>query len=66
MKALGSRPLWLQGWNLSPRRPVKRSDRTTPTSNSFDVLALDGEDVMDRPYLERRELLESLDLHGSH
>ena len=30
----------------------------------FDVRALDGENTMDMPYVERRELLESLDLAG--
>jgi bifunctional non-homologous end joining protein LigD len=33
---------------------------------AFDVLRLDGEDVMDRPYRERRALLEGLQLQGSH
>lgn len=28
----------------------------------FDVLYLDGEDVMRRPYLDRRELLDDLAL----
>jgi bifunctional non-homologous end joining protein LigD len=32
---------------------------------AFDVLRLDDEDVMDRPYLERRALLEDLNLQGS-
>ena len=33
---------------------------------AFDVLRLDGEDLMDRPYRTRRALLESLELQGSH
>ncbi|MFE3198192.1 ATP-dependent DNA ligase [Embleya sp. NPDC059237] len=32
----------------------------------FDVLFLDRRTTVDRPYLERRSLLEGLDLHGSH
>jgi bifunctional non-homologous end joining protein LigD len=32
----------------------------------FDVLAIDRRDVTRRPYWERRELLEQLDLHGEH
>jgi bifunctional non-homologous end joining protein LigD len=30
----------------------------------FDVLRIDGTDVMERPYSERRSLLEGLDLNG--
>jgi ATP-dependent DNA ligase len=32
----------------------------------FDVLAIDGCDVTRRPYWERRQLLEQLDLNGEH
>jgi ATP dependent DNA ligase-like protein len=33
---------------------------------AFDVLSLDGENVVRRPYRERRQLLESLKLAGPH
>jgi alpha-D-ribose 1-methylphosphonate 5-triphosphate synthase subunit PhnG len=33
---------------------------------AFDLVRLDGEFVMDRPYRERREMLETLQLQGSH
>ena len=32
----------------------------------FDVLAIDGRSVHRRPYSERRQLLEHLDLRGDH
>jgi bifunctional non-homologous end joining protein LigD len=31
----------------------------------FDLLRADGEDMTGRPYVERRERLEALELHGS-
>jgi bifunctional non-homologous end joining protein LigD len=30
----------------------------------FDLLRIDGTDLIERPYSERRSLLESLDLNG--
>ena len=33
---------------------------------AFDVLSLDGENTMSKPYWQRREILESLNLAGSH
>jgi len=36
-----------------------------PTFVVFDLLRLDGTDVSERPYSERREFLESLDLNSS-
>jgi bifunctional non-homologous end joining protein LigD len=48
-------------------RMLLTRDRTIPIAFvAFDVLSLEGEHVMDRPYWHRRELLESLNLAGSH
>lgn len=47
--------------------PSKALLRDVPvTFLAFDVLWLDGHSLMDRRYDERRELLESLELAGSH
>jgi bifunctional non-homologous end joining protein LigD len=44
---------------------VRRRLRTHPvTYVIFDLLHLDGEDLMDEPYTHRRELLEGLELSG--
>ena len=40
------------------------SDRIDVMLVVFDVLAIDGRDVTRRPYWERRQLLEDLDLEG--
>ena len=46
-------------------RRAEELSRVNPvTLLVFDVLRLDGEDVMDRPLSERRRLLESLELSG--
>lgn len=40
--------------------------REIPVAHAvFAVLALDGQQTMDLPYAERRDLLESLDLGGA-
>ena len=44
---------------VASRRPV-----TTLTFVAFDVLFLDGEVVCDRPYVERRALLDELNVSG--
>jgi ATP dependent DNA ligase domain len=42
-------------------------DRSIPIAFvAFDVLSLDGKNVMQEPYLKRPELLECLNLAGSH
>ena len=47
-------------------RRVLNRDMTIPlTFIVFDLLRLDGSDDTERPYSERRELLESLDLNSS-
>jgi len=44
---------------------VRRLMKSTPVVYAiFDLLYLDGHSLMDRPYAERRERLESLDLSG--
>jgi bifunctional non-homologous end joining protein LigD len=48
-------------------RMLLTRDRAIPVAFvAFDVLSLEGENVMRRPYWQRRELLESLNLAGSH
>jgi ATP-dependent DNA ligase len=46
------------------------SSTATPRSRSstwiFDVLTIEGDDVKACPYYERRELLDELELLGSH
>jgi bifunctional non-homologous end joining protein LigD len=47
-------------------RRVLNGDMSIPlTFIVFDLLGLDGIDLTERPYSERRELLESLDLNSS-
>ena len=47
--------------------PVAREElvNAPPPSKSFLLLRLDGTDVTERPYSERRELLESFDLNSA-
>jgi bifunctional non-homologous end joining protein LigD len=46
------------------RRVLNRDHSVPLTFVVFDLLRLDGTDLSDRPYSERRSLLGSLDLHG--
>jgi bifunctional non-homologous end joining protein LigD len=51
--------------HVGDRRTAQLKARTTPASYLvFDVLHLDGVDLVDRPWTERREALESLGLAG--
>jgi bifunctional non-homologous end joining protein LigD len=51
--------------HLGSESAVRRRMKDTPAIYMvFDVIYLDGRLVVDRPYTERRELLESLDLNG--
>jgi bifunctional non-homologous end joining protein LigD len=56
----------LQGrMHLASEAAVRRRVQDTPvTYLIFDVLHLDGRDLRDLPYTERRSLLESLELEG--
>src|SRR5215211_2844496 len=56
----------LQGrMHLASEAAVRRRVQDTPvTYVIFDVLHLDGRDLRDLPYTERRSLLESLELSG--
>jgi len=56
----------LQGrMHLASERQVRRAMRDAPvTYMLFDVLYLDGHTTCDRPYAERRELLDGLQLAG--
>ena len=56
----------LQGrMHVASSSEVRRRMRDVPvTYVIFDVLHLDGETLFERPYEERRELLESLELDG--
>ena len=47
------------------RRVLNRDMSIAMTYIVFDLLRVDGTDVSDRPYSERRKLLESLDLNSS-
>jgi bifunctional non-homologous end joining protein LigD len=48
-------------------RMLLTRDRSIPIAFvAFDVLSLEGENLMQRPYSQRRELLESLELAGPH
>jgi ATP-dependent DNA ligase len=48
-------------------RILLRSDLRVPVAFVvFDVRTLDGTNAMREPYWKRREILESLDLVGSH
>ncbi|MFI5958383.1 non-homologous end-joining DNA ligase [Cryptosporangium sp. NPDC051539] len=56
---------------LQPRMHVARPNRTLLNSVqvtylAFDLLHLDGEPLVDRPYSERRQLLTGLKLSGPH
>jgi bifunctional non-homologous end joining protein LigD len=42
------------------------SQSSPATYMLFDVLHMDGESLMDQPYLRRREILQSLNLNGTH
>jgi len=54
-----------QRMHLSGRAEITRKAREVPVSYVvFDVLHLDGRPLLDRPYDERRERLESLGLSG--
>jgi len=44
----------------------KRMEQIPATFMAFDVLYLDGRSLMHRPYVERRELLDSLGLNAAH
>ena len=51
--------------HLTREADIKRRSKDIPVRYLlFDVLYLEGRSVMDRPYEERRELLESLELEG--
>ena len=51
--------------HLTREADIKRRVKDTPVHYVlFDVLYLEGRSVMSRPYVERRELLESLGLEG--
>ena len=50
---------------LHTRRPAIPARGCPATFVVFDVLALDGEVVTDRPWSERRALLETLSLNGT-
>jgi len=53
--------------HVGSENAVRRLMKTIPVVYLiFDVLYLDGQSTMSRPYEERRELLESLKLDGSH
>jgi bifunctional non-homologous end joining protein LigD len=49
-----------------PRQAARLAASTPATLMVFDVLHLDGRSTLALPYLERRELLASLDLGGPH
>jgi bifunctional non-homologous end joining protein LigD len=51
--------------HLTREADIKRRAKSTPvTYQIFDLLYLDGRNLMDEPYEERRHLLEGLDLSG--
>ncbi len=53
--------------HLRDHRQIQRLANQSPVSyRVFDLLALDGHPTVALPYIQRRELLESLDLNGSH
>jgi bifunctional non-homologous end joining protein LigD len=58
----------LQGrMNLASEAAVRRRMADCPvTYLIFDLLYLDGRSLIDRPYTERRERLEELELDGAH
>jgi len=51
---------------LTDRMLLTRDPSVPIAFVAFDVLSLEGENVMQRPYWQRRELLESLNIAGSH
>ena len=51
---------------VDPARVAERQQVAPVTYMIFDVLHLNGESLLDRPYTERREVLESLNLEGPH
>ncbi|HEV2074791.1 MAG TPA: DNA polymerase ligase N-terminal domain-containing protein, partial [Thermoleophilaceae bacterium] len=54
-----------QRMHLSSERQVRERRRSNPVFYmAFDVLHLDGESLLDRPWRERRAALEALALHG--
>jgi bifunctional non-homologous end joining protein LigD len=65
----GGRPDFgrLQGRiGLVDRASIRRAAGENPALfMAFDILSLDGRDVMAKPYVERRDLLGSLDLQGA-
>ncbi|MGH9280339.1 MAG: DNA polymerase ligase N-terminal domain-containing protein [Acidimicrobiales bacterium] len=78
-RALGAREVVLDGevvalgedgrpdrGRLDRRRAGSRADAIPVTYMIYDLLYLDGHTTMHRPYTERRELLEGLDLTGFH
>jgi bifunctional non-homologous end joining protein LigD len=53
--------------HLRDRRQIQRLAEASPVSyRIFDLLRLDGRVTTGLPYAQRRELLQSLDLNGSH
>ena len=51
--------------HLTREPDIRRRAKSTPvTYQLFDLLYLDGRNLMDEPYEERRRLLEELDLEG--
>ena len=48
------------------RRMLHRDGRIPVVLVAFDVLAVEGEATLRRPFAERRERLEGLGLHGRH
>jgi bifunctional non-homologous end joining protein LigD len=58
----------LQGrMHVTSDSAIRRRARDTPaTYILFDALYLDGRLTLDRPYTERRDALESLELEGDH
>jgi bifunctional non-homologous end joining protein LigD len=56
-----------QRMNISAPAQVRALLASVPvTYLAFDLLFLDGQPLLDRPYTERRALLEQLELNGRH
>jgi bifunctional non-homologous end joining protein LigD len=51
---------------VDPGRVAERQGLYPVTYMLFDVLYLDGQSLQDRPYTERRKILERLKLDGAH
>jgi bifunctional non-homologous end joining protein LigD len=51
---------------LTDRMLLTRDQSIPVAFVAFDVLSLDGEHLMAKPYWQRRQILESLNLAGSH